>query len=123
MASEVTTAAGGVSNPRNAVRSNHQIRVFQIDSRQSNESRFAKFMPYGDLKEYGLKFEPSRYKPVFSGEMEVRDLDDVYSQLQGKKPEGYSGHSLSVSDVVVMDGKAYYVDDYGFKKVNKKGFK
>ena len=110
-----------VSNPRNAVRSPHQIRVYQIDSRKDEKSAFALFMRYGDLKRYGLKFDASRYKPVYTGEMNVRGLDDVYSQLQGKKPEGYKGHSLSVSDVVVMDGKAYYVDDFGFRKV--KGLK
>ena len=35
----------------------------------------------------------------------------------GQKPESYKGHSLSVSDIVVLDGVNYYVDSFGFIKL------
>ena len=36
----------------------------------------------------------------------------------GKKPESYKGHSLSVSDIIELDGVKYYVDGIGFTKLN-----
>jgi hypothetical protein len=49
--------------------------------------------------------------------MDVEDAEDVFMALQGKKPEGYKGHSLSVSDIVKMDGKLLFCDSWGFTKV------
>lgn len=120
MAQEVTKATSKSStNPTNAIRREHEIRVYQIASRDQ-ESVNAMFTSWDRLKRYGIKFDPSRYKSVYNGKMNVKDLDDAYAQLQGQKPDGYKGHSLSVSDVVVMDGKAYFVDDFGFRKLRNK---
>ena len=33
------------------------------------------------------------------------------------KPNDFHGHSLSVSDVVELDGEKYYVERFGWKKV------
>ena len=45
-------------------------------------------------------------------------LEDLYVQFNLCRPDDFHGHSLSVSDVVVLnhDGKekAYYTDSYGF---------
>jgi hypothetical protein len=67
-----------------------------------------------------MDFDPSIYLCVFEGLLAVNDLEEVYMALQGTKPQGYKGHSLSVSDLVEIDGKIYYCDSYGFKDVTKK---
>ena len=64
------------------------------------------------------------YDRVFSGEVNCRDLEDVYCKFNNDFPEGYKGRSLSVSDVVeVFDSEtvepgAYYCDSVGFKRVD-----
>lgn len=51
-------------------------------------------------------------------------LEKVYRVFNIEMPADFKGHSLSVSDVVVLDGAAYYVDVYGFKRIeNFKGDK
>ena len=66
------------------------------------------------LKEMGLEINLEEYKTVWTGDMDIEDAEDVYMALQGRKPEGYMGHSLSVSDIVIIDGMTFYCNDYGF---------
>ena len=119
MASEVTIAKGITNNPANALSGGRRVRnveIMQIRGTDA-ESRNAMFASARDLRRRGQEFNPSLYSSVYSGNMNVGSLEDVYSQLQGRKPEGYTGRSLSTSDLVKVDGKVYYVDEYGFKKV------
>ena len=44
-------------------------------------------------------------------------LEHVFREFNLHKPPDFKGHSLSVSDVVTLDGVAYYVDVYGFKRL------
>ena len=44
-------------------------------------------------------------------------LEHVFREFNLHKPPDFKGHSLSVSDVVTLDGAAYYVDVYGFKRL------
>ena len=79
------------------------------------------FTPY----EYASKFRltESRYEKVYeaTATKEEDSLDKIYHKFNLEKPEGYKGHSLSMSDVVVLnvDGvrKAWYCDDIGFKEM------
>lgn len=87
------------------------VRVYQADIMAPN-----KFMGYDFSMKHG-GVERKYYKTVFSGELAARDLEDVYLILNTNRPENYNGHSLSVSDVVEMDGKKYFVDSFGFKEI------
>ena len=46
-------------------------------------------------------------------------LEAVFVKFNLDRPEDFKGHSLSVSDVVVMDDKAYYVDAVGFQPLKE----
>ena len=46
-------------------------------------------------------------------------LEAVFVKFNLDRPEDFKGHSLSVSDVVVMDNKAYYVDTVGFQQLKE----
>ena len=64
----------------------------------------------------------TNYKKVYEFEEDYEGdmnslLEGLFIRFQGIKPSGYSGHSLSVSDIVVVDGNKYYVDSFGFKKL------
>lgn len=52
------------------------------------------------------------------GETETNDiLEDLFTIFNISKPEGFKGRSLSVSDIVVVDGVPYYCDIFGFEKI------
>jgi hypothetical protein len=89
-----------------------KIEIFQLSSDNDNL-----FLGLKTIELVGRKFNFNDYKKVYEGEMDVEDAEDVFMALQGKKPEGYKGHSLSVSDIVKMDGKLLFCDSWGFTKV------
>ena len=106
--------------------------IYQIKDDAPN-GRYIMFSSLDFVKENDLctmsgdlcKLDSDLYEKVYEGQTEVGENEEVivtleylYMKFQGEKPEGYTGHSLSVSDVVVLDGTAYYVDDYGFEKID-----
>ena len=90
-----------------------QVTVLQLNA-QSENARYKMFASIDLLKKMGLEINLGEYNIVWSGDMDIEDAEDVYVKLQGRKPEGYKGHSLSVSDIVIIDGTTFYCDDYGF---------
>lgn len=48
---------------------------------------------------------------------ESRLKEELYRVFNIEKPHDFKGHSLSVSDVIVLGGAAWYVDVYGFKRI------
>lgn len=93
-----------------------QVTILQI-SEQSKDAHFKMFSSISMLKHLGLKINLEDYKEVWHGDMDIEDAEDVFMKLQGQKPEGYKGHSLSVSDIVIIDGTTFFCDDYGFKDI------
>ena len=64
----------------------------------------------------------ARYDMVYNGEMTPgMDLDSIYTKFNVDHPADFHGHSLSVSDVIVVrdaeEVTAYYVDSFGFKPI------
>lgn len=52
------------------------------------------------------------------------NLEDIFEYFNIRRPADFKGHSLSVSDIIVLEsGKEkgiYFVDSFGFKKVEWK---
>ena len=74
------------------------------------------------VKKHGLEISGKDYNFIYSGTAEPGEtLDSLYEKFNLYHPEDFTGHSLSVSDVIVWnDGKeprAYYVDSYGFTEL------
>lgn len=66
------------------------------------------------------------YKKVYEGEMEQKNiLENLFVIFNINHPEDFSGHSLSVSDLVALkkDGNDYwywyYCDSYGWKEITE----
>lgn len=99
------------------------IRIYQINMGR-DEKRVA-FMGI-DEREHLLEsrdIDSSIYDCVFSGDVDCNDLEDVFQKFNIDHPDGYTGRSLSVSDVVEIvdvesvDKGFYYCDNIGFSKV------
>lgn len=51
----------------------------------------------------------------YSGNTEDEKLDSIFRKFNADRPSDFKGHSLSVSDVIVIGNTAHYIDDFGFK--------
>lgn len=66
------------------------------------------------------------YKEPIDSQQEINNdfLENLYSRFNsGKLPSGFEGHSLSISDVILVhkdDGseKAFFVDSFSFKDIS-----
>ena len=97
-----------------------KFEIWQTDDRK-RMFEGSRFLGYSGMKP---QFDKT-YKKVFEGEIDsdAKDsdvLEKIYAQYQGQKPEGYKGRSVSVSDVIKLDGKTYFTDDYGFTRLKGK---
>ena len=77
------------------------------------------FMGMDFVKDHGMEVIAADYKCVYSGILhDSVSLDELYSIFNQNHPADFKGHSMSVSDVVIVnrngDMKAYYVDSFGF---------
>ena len=74
------------------------------------------------LESRGLSVDRENYRMVYAMHREPGEtLEDIYRRFNMDHPEDFKGHSLSVSDVVVLHGNgadaAWYVDSIGFKEL------
>ncbi|MCD8089506.1 MAG: YodL domain-containing protein [Clostridiales bacterium] len=94
--------------------------VYQLKS--GDETRYHRYISYEDLQKSGLSVDNSNYNLAYKAPIEPKtSLENIFLLLNIELPEDFKGHSLSVSDIIVLhkDGqdKAYYVDSVGFKEV------
>ena len=85
------------------------------------DSRYA-FMSYDYAKEHGLSLDD--YDVVYEDEIETgryieNTLENIFTKFNINRPEDFKGHSMSVSDIVILGGEYWYTDSFGFKKLNK----
>ena len=88
-----------------------RIQIYQINHERDTER--AKFM---SLKDDQIP-NSSIYDEVFDAEIEETDLESIYARFNTEGHPLHRGHSLSVSDVVVLGGKAHICQSFGFREV------
>ena len=96
--------------------------IYQIKG--GDETRDLRFEPYDRLQAAGNVVDRANYELVYSAPLAPgTSLEDIYTRFNIDHPKDFKGHSLSVSDVVVLhqDGQdaAHYVDSFGYKEVPK----
>ncbi|MBQ8709367.1 MAG: hypothetical protein IJ550_02130 [Bacteroidaceae bacterium] len=99
--------------------------IYQVKDDAPN-ARYITFSGLDFVREMGIALTADLYNKVYSGEVEAAEsveatLENLFTKFNiGRKPEGFKGHSLSVSDVIELEGKFYYVDSYGFSEIELK---
>lgn len=100
--------------------SKDSFEIFQIDRNLPN-ARDLSFASYDELLRKGLSANQANYSRVYTGKYNGESLDAIYQRFNLHHPDDFRGHSLSVSDVVVLHQNgvdtAYYVDSFGFKQI------
>lgn len=100
-----------------------KFQIYQLPS--GDKYHGIRFEGMEQLKRDGIKLNHDDYELVYEGEVgEFRGnatLEALYTQFNTNHPEDFRGHSLSVSDVIVIsiDGKntAYFCDSFGFTEM------
>ena len=100
--------------------SEKQFGIYQITARDPEHDY--RFMNLDFVKRHGMEVNCADYELVYTAPLTENDtLEAIYERFNIQRPADFTGHSLSVSDVVVLnDGstvKAYYVDSIGFAEL------
>ncbi len=109
--------------------SSDRYGIYQLkDNPELDQFRFegtASLMERGITKDSFDAIVPENYDLIYAGELadiegdtQNEKLGDVFLKFNTARPEDFKGHSLSVSDIVVLheNGKnsAHFVDSFGF---------
>ena len=94
--------------------------IYQL--KDTEETRDIRFMAMDYLEMKGIPVSRENYTLVYTEELrESMSLEDIFTKFNIDHPADYTGHSLSVSDVVVLhqDGEntSHYVDSVGYREI------
>ena len=94
--------------------------IYQL--KDTEETRDIRFMNMDYLEKKGIPVSRGNYTLVYTGEFtEGMSLEDIYTKFNIDHPADFTGHSLSVSDMVVLhqDGEntSHYVDSVGYREI------
>lgn len=95
-----------------------EYEIYQLNA----DSRDNLFLNMKELRAMRVKPNIASYNSVYKGTLEPgMTLDSLYTKFNVGRPEDFKGHSLSVSDVIVVSdehGKtAWFVDSFGFTQL------
>ncbi len=103
----------------------HEYKIYQLDAHDENVLKDHKMYESWEMLNRTAGFNFHQYKLVWEDDIEVYDdtaseekvLDKLFEQFNVAHPKNYHGRSMSVSDVVVLNGTMYYCDSFGWKKI------
>ena len=89
---------------------------------RGDATRDLHFEPYDRLQAAGHTVERANYELIYTAPLAPgTSLEDIYTRFNIDHPKDFKGHSLSVSDIVVLHqnggNTAHYVDSIGFQNV------
>ena len=101
-----------------------KINIYQIN--RDRDPQRLKFLGLDAARQTlrSAELDCAAYDKVYSGNVKCRNLEDVFVLFNSGRPDGFRGHSLSVSDVVEVEDAAsitpgfYFCDSIGFKEVH-----
>ena len=94
--------------------------IYQL--KNGKETRDLRFEPYDRIQAAGNSIDRGNYELIYTAPLTPgMSLEDIYTRFNIDHPKDFKGHSLSVSDVVVLhqngQDTAHYVDSLGYKDV------
>lgn len=89
---------------------------------RGDATRDLRFEPYDRLQATGHTVDRANYELIYTAPLTADiTLNSIWEKFNIDHPKDFKGHSLSISDIVVLhqsgENTAYYVDSIGFQKV------
>ena len=100
--------------------SEDRFGIYQL--KDTEEARDIHFMGMDYLESKGIAVTKENYDLLYTAPLEGgTSLEDIYTRFNIDRPADFRGHSLSVSDVVVLhqngENTSHYVDSFGYREV------
>ncbi|MBS3949573.1 MAG: ImmA/IrrE family metallo-endopeptidase [Peptococcaceae bacterium] len=92
--------------------------IYQLAGSEANRPR--KWASMAELEQQKEEPELKNYNAVYSGTIDATTtVEDIYLKFNLNRPTDFTGHSLSMSDVIVIESShskptAHYINDIGF---------
>lgn len=99
------------------------FEIYQVDMSQPSGTRIM-FRSLKNIQKEGTPLTLDAYKKVYEGDFEEKTdsnlplTEQLFVMFNVSRPNDFKGHSLSVSDIIVIDNQQYFCDDYGFKPIS-----
>ena len=98
------------------------VPVFDVSQTDGKELSDIHFMGMDYLESKGIAVTKENYDLLYTAPLEEgTSLEDIYTRFNIDRPADFRGHSLSVSDVVVLhqngENTSHYVDSFGYREV------
>ncbi len=95
--------------------------IYQLKDDPS--TRYLRYESFDLVQRMGCKVEAKNYNLVYTAPLyPSMTLEGIFTKFNVDRPPDFTGHSLSVSDIVVIskngEDKAYYVDNIGFQEID-----
>lgn len=95
------------------------VRIWQL---MPDTNVRMKFISLDDMvKDFGGP-DRENYRVAYDGQLGTNDLEEIYTRFNMDHPPGFTGHSLSMSDVVELydesSSEYHFCDHFGFKKID-----
>jgi len=103
--------------------------IYQLKG--GDELHYHRFTPLDQMEKEGLTVDRANYELVYTAPLTERiefltdrypALNKIYDTFNTQHPEDFTGHSLSVSDVIVLkyngDYSSHFVDSVGFVEID-----
>ena len=100
--------------------SEDRFGIYQL--KDTGEARDIHFMGMDYLESKGIAVTKENYDLIYTAPLEEgTSLEDIYTRFNIDRPTDFRGHSLSVSDVVLLhqngENTSHYVDSFGYREV------
>ena len=100
--------------------SEDRFGIYQL--KDTEGARDIHFMGMDYLESKGIAVTKENYDLLYTAPLEEgTSLEDIYTHFNIDRPADFRGHSLSVSDVVVLhqngENTSHYVDSFGYREV------
>ena len=101
------------------------FEIYQVKSGEEyRDKRFTELSALGsapNIADYDLVYSGKLSEQNITGQHRDEILESLFAKFNNDRPEDFKGHSLSVSDIVVLhkwgENTAHYVDPMGFKHI------
>ena len=110
--------SGNTRQTRDTPRPFKSCRIWQL---KPDVDVLMKFISYEEMiKQFGEP-ETDNYDIVYDGQIETNNLEDIWTEFNSQLIPNFTGHSLSMSDIIELydhtGSDFYYVDRFGFKEI------
>lgn len=96
-----------------------KIKLYQIAPEKDDKNLM--FMSYKFTVLHG-GINAGNYELVFDGDLPAQTAEDVFRIFNLEHPSGYRGRSMSVSDIIWIEGLGYwFCDSVGFRRIQFSG--